>query len=464
MKRGLPLLGFVVSALVLAACSGDQGPKGDQGPAGAGDPSVSGIVPGRAYLARKVDVTISGSGTKWAEGTTVDFGAGVAVDKIVVASPTAIVASITVDGAANVGPRDVTVTAGDVTSTYKGAFSVESPLALTVKGSAAQGSLFFLSAASKDLTTPFDTTAESSLFSAPVFKGITVKDIPGVILQVSDVSLYKVEMAVVTDVNTTPGVKAFSLQSGVDGTDKVPFPYPAGVEIAARTAVPLQLGTPNAQTVAKAYESKLFQMTPTNGLGIVDVIVTSKETDFAPTAVILPKTGKFADRLTGFAAASTLISTTSDPLYVIAVDSTGAVGDFSITAKSTAAQNASEAASHGSSGAAQALTNLPVIVTNAALSSETDEDWYSVTAAAGDVGKKLRVITAAGDAQTDTVIEMFGSDGTTAIGKPADDSYHESFLSPAIAAPGVYYVKVTYSSQSKWSAGASKYQLAVRFE
>ncbi len=464
MKRTLPFLGFVVSAIVLAACSGDQGPQGEQGPPGAGAPSISGIVPGRAYLARKVDVTISGSGTNWAENTTVDFGAGVTVDKVTVASPTAIVASITVADSAAAGPRDVTVTAGDVVSTYKGAFSVESPLALTVKGTAAQGSVFFVTAQGRDLSTPFDTTAESSLFSAPVFKGISIKDIPGAIVQVSDVSLYKVELAVIVDVTTAPGVKPLSLLSGVEGTEQMPFPYPQGVDIAARKADALALGTPVNVTVAKPFESKLFQFTPTAGLGLVDLVVTSKDAEFAPSAIILSKSGKFQEALTGFAKASTLLSTSADPLYVVALDTSGATGDYSITAKSQTATSAQEAADNESSAAAQALATLPAIVTNGSLSSDTDADWYSVTATAGDVGKKLRVLTAAGDAQADTVVEVFGSDGTTAIGEATDDNYHENFVSPAIAAAGTYYVKISFSKQSKWASNASKYQLAVRFE
>lgn len=463
--RSLSFVGFFVSAVILAACSGDDGAKGEPGAPGlGGEPSVSGITPGRAYLARKVDVTLSGNGTKWAEGTTVDFGAGIKVDKLVVASPTALVASLTVTDAATVGPRDVTVTAGEVVSTYKGAFTVESPLALTIKGTAAQGSVFFVSAQSKDLSTPFDTTAESSLFSAPVFKGIELKEIPGVLVQVSDVSLYKVEMAVIVDVTTAAGTKALSLLSGVEGTEKVPFPYPQGLDVAARTAAPLTLGTASSQTVDKGFDSKLFTFSPTAGLGLVDVVVTSKDPDFDPTAIILGKSGKFDDRLTGFARASTLLSTNADPLYVIVADTSGAKGSYTITAKSQTATAATEAADNDTSGTAQALATLPAIVTNGSLSSGTDADWYAVTATAGDVGKKLRVLTAPGDAQADTVVSVFGSDGTTAIGEATDDNYHETFLSPAITAAGVYYVKISFSSQSTWASAGSKYQLAVRFE
>ena len=85
MLRHLGLASFVLSCLTVAACGSDgaagvAGPKGDPGPNGPTDPSVSGVIPNKAFLARKVDVTISGFGTRWDATTKVDFGQGVVVD------------------------------------------------------------------------------------------------------------------------------------------------------------------------------------------------------------------------------------------------------------------------------------------------------------------------------------------------------------------------------------------------
>src|SRR5580704_6372405 len=113
MKRFV-LLGVLGMAGVVGACgSGAQGPTGQQGPAGmngsdgtngeAGPPgsgapatpSVSGITPPQSYLSRTTELTISGYGTNWSSATTVDFGGtDIAVNKITVASPTALVVSI----------------------------------------------------------------------------------------------------------------------------------------------------------------------------------------------------------------------------------------------------------------------------------------------------------------------------------------------------------------------------------
>jgi hypothetical protein len=464
MKRSL-FLAPVVSLLVLVACSsGDAGPKGDVGPAGPVEPSISGIVPGRAFLARKVDVTISGSGTRWAEGTTADFGAGVTVDKLVVASPTALVASLTIAASAASGPRDVTVDTDGVAATYKGAFTVESPLALTVKGTAAQGSVFFVTATSKDLSTPFDTTSESGgLFAPPTFTGVTVKDIPGILLSVSDVSLYKAELTFVVDVTSAPGKKALSLVSGAEGTPQTAFPYPDGLDLVARQAVPLALGAASSQSAKTPFESKLLSFSPAAGTAITDVAVTAKGADFAPRVILLPKSGRFDDALTGFVSASTFVSTSADPLYAVVLDTSGKTGDFTILARSTVAATTTEAASNETFDAAQAIAALPTIVTNGQLTSETDVDWYAVTVTAGDAGKKLRVITAPGDAEADPVVEVFKDDGATAVGQKADSGFHENFLSPALPA-GTYRIKISVSKESPYKASASRYQLALRIE
>src|SRR5688572_30685332 len=59
----------------------------------SGDPSISGVTPNRAYLARTTEVTISGFATHWNDAAEVDFGAGIDVVRKIVASPTGIVAT-----------------------------------------------------------------------------------------------------------------------------------------------------------------------------------------------------------------------------------------------------------------------------------------------------------------------------------------------------------------------------------
>jgi hypothetical protein len=458
MKRSLSALG-ALAFMILAACTGDPGPPG---PPGAGEPSVSAIVPGRAFLARTVDVTISGSGTRWDDATTVSFGDGVTIDRLVVASPTAIVASITVADGAPLGPRDVTVTAGDEISTYKGAFAIDSPLGLSVRGTPAQGSLVFVTANGKDLSTPFDTTSEGGLFSAPSFLGIAIDDIAGAEIEVSNVSLYKVDFLVILDVDAAPGPRPLTLMSGLAEEEQISFPSPAGFDVAAREPVALVSGTWVEGNVETPFESHLYTFTPSAGLSIVDVDVQSNELDAG--GLLLPASGRFADRLTGFTTATMFLSSSADRYYVVAMDLSGGTGRYGVTARSTAATGVSEAASNDTSDVAQALASLPAVVQNATLSSEADEDWYQITATAAEVGKRLRISTVPGDPGTDTVVEAFLADGTTPFGDAVDDNYHETFISPAIPAAESYLIRITASTESAYSAAQSRYSLIVRVE
>lgn len=450
---------FVATPLLLttlAACSSDDEPA----PPATVEASVSAVLPGRAFLSRKLDVTISGSATKWDEATTVDFGEGITVDDLVVASPTALVARITVEPTATTGARDVTVNGGGVASVYKGAFTVDAPMTLAVKGTPAQGSVFFMTATNKDLSTPFDTTAESSLFSV-TYTGITVPELEGMTFQISSVSGTATELAVLTDLDVEAGTKAFSIESGVEGSEKVSFPFPAGLEIAARTPVELVPGTAAKTDATKPFESGLYKITPGSGLNIVDVDVTSGAARF----VLLPKSGKIADAVTGFGATATLLTTNSDPYYAIALDTSGEPGAFSLKSTVTSATLTQEGAGNNDTKAqAEAVATLPAII-ESSISALADEDWFAITATAGDVGKTLSLMTAPGDANTDTLLTVYRSDGTTELGTSDDADYHDKLDTDPLPAAETYYVKVTQSSQTKtWSASASKYRLVVRIK
>src|ERR1044071_5578542 len=104
----------LVFALPLAAC-GDSPDK-----------SVSGVFPSSAFLGRKLRVEVSGDNTSWKPGTSVDFGAGITVQNVAVASPTTLFADITVLDNAAPGLRDVTVDK----KVLKEAFQLESAITL----------------------------------------------------------------------------------------------------------------------------------------------------------------------------------------------------------------------------------------------------------------------------------------------------------------------------------------------
>ena len=70
-----------------------------------------------------LSVTIGG--TDFTGATSVSFGAGIAVNSFTVDNDTQITADITIDAAAAVGARDVSVTNVDGTGTLTGGFTVD---------------------------------------------------------------------------------------------------------------------------------------------------------------------------------------------------------------------------------------------------------------------------------------------------------------------------------------------------
>jgi hypothetical protein len=94
----------------------------------------------------------------------------------------------------------------------------------------------------------------------------------------------------------------------------------------------------------------------------------------------------------------------------------------------------------------------------------TDVDWFVLPTKATDVGKTVHVVTAAGESNTDTVVEVFGEScaAQTSMGGPSPDSgVHENWMSTPITQAGSIYVKVSYSPDGY---RGSKYTVTVTYE
>lgn len=112
----------------------------------------------------------------------------------------------------------------------------------------------------------------------------------------------------------------------------------------------------------------------------------------------------------------------------------------------------------------QAISDGAPGVTLASLPLQTDVDWFAYQAAAGDVGKVVHVVTAPGDADTNTLVEVF--EGTCAAlnslgGPSADSGIHEDFRSTPITKAGMIFVKV---ANSPVGHNGSAYTLTVTYE
>ncbi|MBA3394077.1 MAG: hypothetical protein H0T89_15625 [Deltaproteobacteria bacterium] len=152
-------------------------------------------------------------------------------------------------------------------------------------------------------------------------------------------------------------------------------------------------------------------------------------------------------------------------MYAIYFDNGGGSAyNYSVKANSQMLTPAAEAEPNNTIGNAPIASALPFLVTGATLSSVTDADWVGIDVTPEDFGKRLRVLTAGPDPYTDTVVEIFKSNGTTTFGGPSRDSgFAENHTSPVLAEAGRYYVKVT-ASQDYFMDTNNQYVVALWLE
>jgi hypothetical protein len=466
------VLGVLFTATLIgnAACSGDtgpagpagkQGPQGDPGTDGnggstPGEASVSAVTPADVFIARTVDVVISGDNTEWDSKTTVDFGSSVTVNKITVASPTAILANVSVKEAA--GEQSVDVKVDDLT--YKGAFSLHFPVDLGQPvGKAEQGGALFVSSArGLDFNTPFDTTTDGNPF-ATNYIDLFLK---GQTMQIFGASDYSLTFLALYDVDAPAGSTPLEILSGPANGAQTVFPAKA-VDVTARTPKTITPGTTATFTPSTPLESGLFQYTPADATGrIAQISVSSDDPNAAPVIYVLDSSGKFSTALASFADGFTYASGSTDKIFVVALDTAGGTTAVKVDIDETAVTAVHDTEPNNDTTKAGTVAALPAAVVDGKLTSDSDEDWFVYTATAADLGKSFHVTTF-GDALTDTVVDVLAEDGTTSLGGPSDDQdYNEDFTSDPITAPGTYYIKI-YASPS-FDPAHSKYFASIDLE
>lgn len=422
--------------------SGDKGDKGDPGEStGNTDPQVSLITPGTIYLQRTIDVTIAGDNTKWDDSVDVDFGPDIQVEGLFV-TPASIIATITIDEAAELGYRDVVVTPGGeggMPITFPEAVLVDQPIFVPgFAGTLAQGSIFLTRVHLNDLSTPFDSAG------SPDYPYVSVTSAAGVDPQVQEAQPFTLDLLTFVDVDGTTGDVDVRVRSGLQGLETESL-APKAIPISPRAPKALVEGMPNSGMVATPLETILYSFTPSGPGQIITIASTSADPNATPSFALLPPSGRFAD-LVSYGPTGTIATTTVDPIYIVVWDNSGASGysfDISVSSKGS-----DEVEPNDACDKAQAVASLPAALTNLSLSGQTDEDWFVFDAAAADVGKVVHVLTKAGDPDTDTYIDVFSGpcNSLTTLGGPSSDAdYHEDFTSKPIPAAGKIYIKVSNS-------------------
>jgi hypothetical protein len=453
-KLAYMMCALATSAALMGCGSGDPGRDGGDGPAGPpgqqgepgtpgapGDedmPSVSAISPNIAYLDRRIEVTISGNATHWSDATTVDFGAGIKVDGILVPSPTSIIAAISIDEGAELGVRDVVVSDADGSATYEGAFLISAPLSFDgYAGTLAQGSIFVGRVSQNDLKTPFD------IAGAPDYFYLTLDAGPNASTIIQEAQPYAIDFLMLVDVNAPATDTDLRAVSGLTGGETSSL-APGAVPIMARTPTPLMAGMPNMGTQTDPLESKLFSFTPEPNK-LVTITAKASNPDASAAFALLPPSGSFAD-MVSFGPVGRIVTESADPIYIVYWDNSGASGynyGFEINVK-----DSDDREPNNSCDKAQDIGTLPANLVNLSLANKEDQDWFRITASAADVGKAVHVLTKPGDDNTDTLVEVFSGDcaNLSPLGEASSDvDYHEDHTSKPVGAAGTYFIKVSHS-------------------
>ncbi|HEU0030334.1 MAG TPA: hypothetical protein VFQ53_06875 [Kofleriaceae bacterium] len=435
------------------------------------DPQASGVFPSEAFIGRKVRVEISGDQTNWSSGATVSFGDGITVDSVSVASPSALFVDLTIAPSAAPGLHDVVVTDGGDKLTLTQAFELVTPTKVSVQGTLAQGSVAFLTITNLDFFNQFDATTDAD----GNFVNTTLTGPAGTSFQINTVDAFSISAAMLIDVDAQPG--AFTINSGI-GETAVTSPGDT-LDIAPRTPVAIESGTPAQGNQVDPFASALYEFTPTAGPAAVTAVATSNDDTASPQMVILAPSGHFSDGfrlfpITGFfgdviRAGLGIVEKTPEKFYAVYLDLSGAAGyQYQIRATSTTLTAANEVGTaHATNATAQALTAPAAMVDNGSLTSEAEVDMYKIPVTAAQVGKKVHVITVGGDPLTDTVVEVFGgTTGTTSLGGESDDAdFGEDFVSGAVPAGTTnVFVKISASQAGFFDPAHNAYLASIVFE
>jgi hypothetical protein len=435
-------LGIVCLALV--GCGGE-------------DESVSGVFPSSAFLGRTVRVQVSGDNTNWGSGTSVDFGAGITVSAVSVASPTALFADIVVADTATLGRRDIVVRGGGDTLTLTQAFELTSPINITWRGTLAQGSIASFTINNFDFFSPFDDTCTApSFFGCLEFGNVEVDSPPGTIAVLDGVTPYTLTGQLYIDMDAAAG--PLSVLSGPAGTAQLVSPSGASVEITARTATALT-GDMATATVATPYASHVYDVTTMAN----DVNRFSASSSVAAPAIyLLPESGRFTELISG-GARPVAITQAAGRIYAVAVDSSGEQGfSYTIRNQPLALTPLAEAGNNDTAGNAQQAASAAILFTGASISTVDDQDWIRFDVPSGSNTRRVRVVTAPGDRFADIAVDIYAPNDTTRIGG-ADNSYHENVTSNAIGTANQVYVKF-WSDPSYYDPTQKNYIAAIWLE
>lgn len=422
--------------------AGTRGPQGPAGPGFEGGPSVSSVSPGLVVQGRTVEVSIAGFATEWTKSgqPTVDFGPGVTVKTVLVASDTGLLVTVEANEDAAPGRRNVSVSAGGKTLEALGVFSVGRAVELThVPASIGRPAMAAVELTRHDRELSLPRTIDGYGFELP----------EGVTMGLHTVDQGRALFWVATDLTAPAGAHEVVVKLFPNEAREKRLTFPLLIEAA-------QFGeyATGANTgYAPAWGSSTATMTvETTSLVTLKTEATQGS---RPRLTVLDASGLFADALsTGDEV--TFFAQPEVTYYVVAWDTSGADIAFTLQADAVAGSlDVTESEPNDSPAAANLFIALPVNVT-ADLSSAYETDWFRVTLPASAVGKSIQVEMYGGN--PDLVATVYAADGTTVLGTSPNLYPDGTWTGPAVTQSGVHYVR--FSDQYQVYSG--NYEAGVR--
>jgi hypothetical protein len=429
------------------------------------------VFPAEGFAGRELRVEISGDATNWADGAVVNFGAGVTVSTVTVASPTDLFAEIKIDAGAATGPQDVTV-ASNGSVTLKQAFQVVSPIEAQFTGGVEQGGRPGFTIINHDFDQPFDLTADATGGLANVtFTGPAGTNF---IADATTSTAYELKGVVEIDGNAAAGM--LTVSSGATAMQVTSVI--SNIDIKARAATALTSGTAAPGMIANAGDTLWYSLAAPAGLIHMTGSISGTNAANGSPAVGILEGGKWSQIVGGLHA----IVTAAETVNIVVFDTAG-VGNYSVSITPVAEALASlaeptEPADNTVAGAA-APTAVPFQITGASLAAATDSDLTKLVIDAAHATKKIHIVAEAADNSTDTAVDVttngtvsaLGTGGAYDGGQQGGDGGFNCALSGACGedisvgplAAGTYYIKVVQGATT-YDANFKNYTLLVWFE
>jgi hypothetical protein len=377
-------------ALVLAAAA-----------CGGGDsttPTASGVFPAEGFTGRTLRVEVSGDATTWKDGATVDFGTGVTVTSVNVASPTDLFADITVDPMAAPGKNDVTVTSGSKKYTLTKAFELVSPIKLSYSGDVDQYGVPNFTINNLDFETPFDITTDPA---SGAYTNLVISSPAGTEFIISAATQYQLSGQVFIDANGMAG--PVSIVSGPSGGTSNVTSVGDTINVMPRTPTAFT-GTATGMFAAVG-DSSVYSVTA-SGNSILHYTLGTTDTSAQLASAILGSGGTWRNDFLG--AGHALISST---VSVVVVNFGGSGYSYTLAGAAEAVTATPEGTDTTQNVQTAKTAAIPYELSPATLSAANDKDVYKVTVAGAN--KKLHIVTDLGNANTDTAVDV--TDCTTGM-------------------------------------------------